>query len=175
MSSASRDKLGIYCENSNIELVILYSDEGEVVDGVYQSTKIKGRAILWRNCTINGEKVDFMDRIYTVKESDTELFKQYAEKEGFFYKTNQGYGGGNISNGNRTINNSEIVCDLEKSDFDSYPYMDTMYCIDVENNKAANNSEISGLNKDRIRYCQRTDGTWEGDGEEDSFGDDDDF
>lgn len=174
MSSASRDKLAIYCENSNIELVILYSDEGEVVDGVYQSNKIKGRAIIWRNCTINGEKVDFMDRIYTVYESDTELFKQFAEKEGLFYKTNQGYAGRDISNGARTINKPEIVCDLEKSDFNMYPYMDTMYCIDVENNKAANDNDINGLNDDRIRYCQHTDGTWEGYGEDSSYGDEED-
>ena len=174
MSSASRDKLAIYCENENIELVILYSDEGEIVDDVYQSTKIKGRAILWRNCTINGEKVDFMDRIYTTYESDTELFKQFAEKEGFFYKTNQGWGGQTISNGTRNIERPQIVCDLNKADFDMYPYMDTMYCIDVENNKAANNDNISGLNEDRIRYCQHTDGTWEGYGEDDSYGERDD-
>jgi hypothetical protein len=174
MSSASRDKLAIYCENSNIELVILYSDEGEVVDGVYQSNKIKGRAILWRNCTINGEKVDFMDRIYTTYESDTELFKQFAEKEGLFFKTNQGYAGRDISNGARTINKPDIVCDLEKSDFNMYPYMDTMYCIDVENNKAANDNDINGLSEDRIRYCQHTDGTWEGYGEDSSYGDEED-
>ncbi len=174
MKSASRTKLAIYCDNENVELVILYSDEGEVVDGVYQSNKIKGRAILWRNCTVNGEKVDFMDRIYTAYESDTELFKQFAEKEGFFYKTNQGYGGRDISNGSRTITRPDIVCDLDRAEFDMYPYMDTMYCIDVENNKAANDSDIEGLNEDRIRYCQHTDGTWEGYGEDDSYGDGDD-
>ena len=64
--------------------------------------------------------------------------------------------------------------DLNKADFDMYPYMDTMYCIDVENNKAANNDNISGLNEDRIRYCQHTDGTWEGYGEDDSYGERDD-
>jgi hypothetical protein len=68
----------------------------------------------------------------------------------------------------------EIVCDLEKSDFNMYPYMDTMYCIDVENNKAANDNDINGLSDDKIRYCQHTDGTWEGYGEDSSYGDEED-
>lgn len=171
MSSASRSKLAIYCNNSNVSLVILYDDEGEIIDGVYQSNKIKGRAILWKDCNINGEIATFMDRIYTTFESDTELFKQFAEKEGFFFKTNQGYGGQSISNGTRTIDRPVIVCSLNESDLSSYPYMDTMCYVDIDNNKCSNDSDnLEG----RHRYCQDTGGGWEGPGDEDHESDDDD-
>jgi hypothetical protein len=171
MSSASRSKLSIYCNNVNVSLVILYDDAGEVVDGKYTSNKIKGRAILWKNCDINGEVATFMDRIYTTFESDTELFKQFAEKEEFFFKTNQGYGGQSISNGTRTIDRPDIICNLNESDFGMYPYMDTMYCVDVENNKCSNDNDSLG---DRVRFCQHTDGTWEGADEEEGDRDEDD-
>ena len=171
MSSASRSKLAIYCNNSNVNLVILYDDEGEIVDGKYTSNKIKGRAVLWKDCNINGEVATFMDRIYTSYESDTELFKQFAEKEGFFFKTNQGYGGQSISNGTRTIDRPAIVCSLDESDLSSYPYMDTMCYVDIDNNKCSNDSDnLEG----RHRYCQDTGGGWEGPGDEDADRDDDD-
>ena len=175
MSSASRNKLSIYCNNANVSLVILYDDAGEVIDGVYQSNKIKGRAILWKNCDINGEVATFMDRIYTTFESDTELFKQFAEKEEFFFKTNQGYGGQSISNGTRTIDRPGIVCSLEESDLSSYPYMDTMCHVDISNNKCSNNSDDL---RGRVRYCQDTGGGWSGADEsdgDDDYDDDDDF
>ena len=171
MTSASRSKLAIYCNNANVNLVILYDDEGEIVDGKYTSNKIKGRAVLWKDCNINGEVATFMDRIYTSYDSDTELFKQFAEKEGFFFKTNQGYGGQSISNGTRTIDRPEIVCSLDESDLSSYPYMDTMCYVDIDNDKCSNDSDnLEG----RHRYCQDTGGGWEGPGDEDFEGDDDD-
>ena len=66
-------------------MVILYSDDGEIKNGKYISSRIKGRAILW-DAKINNENVKFMDRIYTTKDNDVELFKQYAEKNGYWYK-----------------------------------------------------------------------------------------
>jgi hypothetical protein len=174
MSSASRSKLSIYCNNDNVSLVILYDDAGEVVDGKYTSNKIKGRSILWKICDISGEFATFMDRIYTTFESDTELFKQFAEKEEFFFKTNQGYGGQSISNGVRTIDRPQIVCSLDESDLSSYPYMDTMCYVDIDNNKCSNHSDnLEG----RHRYCQDTGGGWEGpgdgDADRDEYDDDD--
>jgi hypothetical protein len=47
-----------------------------------------------------------------------------------------------------------------------------MYCVDVENNKCSNDNDSLG---DRVRYCQHTDGTWEGADEEEGDGDDDDW
>ena len=171
MVSASKTKLSIYTNNDNVNLVILYDDNGELNDGKYTSNKIKGRAVLWRNCNVNGEVCDFMDRIYTAVASDEELFKQFAEKEGFFYKTYQGYGHRDITNGERTITRPDIVCNLNESDFSMYPYMDTMYCVDIENNKCSNDNDSLG---DRVRYCQHTDGTWEGADEDEGEGDEDD-
>jgi len=172
MAEVAKTYFNIYVKNPNVKMVILYDDNGELNDGKYTSNKIKGRAVLWRNCNVNGEVCDFMDRIYTAVASDEELFKQFAEKEGFFYKTYQGYGHRDITNGERTITRPDIVCNLNESDFSMYPYMDTMYCVDVENNKCSNDNDSLG---DRVRYCQHTDGTWEGADEDEGESDDDDW
>jgi hypothetical protein len=47
--------------------------------------KISGRAIIW---TLDDGMV-FMDRVYTVNDSDVELFKMYAKQKGWAYKYGQ--------------------------------------------------------------------------------------
>ena len=119
---------------------------------------------------------DYASRIETVQQQLFGYHDQHTAFTGSNIQTTFPIETITIPNQNqqRNIERPQIVCDLNKADFDMYPYMDTMYCIDVENNKAANNDNISGLNGDRIRYCQHTDGTWEGYGEDDSYGERDD-
>ena len=65
--------LGIYTQNSQASLLILLSEEDE--------TKITGRAILWEMEPYEiSTKV--MDRIYTIKTADEQLFKEWAIKNG---------------------------------------------------------------------------------------------
>ena len=86
MSEASEDMLAIYSDNPQVcKLVIKYSDNGSIVDGKYKSSKIVARALLWT--TTNGEK--FLDRVYTIDASDEELFKKYAETNGWWCKNSQ--------------------------------------------------------------------------------------
>ena len=85
-------------------------------------------------------------------------------------------GGQSISNGTRTIDRPAIICSLNESDLSSYPYMDTMCYVDIDNDKCSNDSDnLEG----RHRYCQDTGGGWEGPGDEDAdrddYDDDDDF
>jgi hypothetical protein len=137
MSNVDSEYLNIYSRNSNISMIILYSDTGYIENGVYISKEIKGRALLW-DCEIDGEKSIFMDRIYTKDDSDVELFKQYANRNGFWYKIEQSMEPKcEISNGS-IEKKSKIKVDLEKVDFDYYPYMDTLCYIDLSNNIATN-------------------------------------
>ena len=57
----------IYTENTDkVSMIILMSEE--------DPTKICGRAILW----LDDKRRRFMDRIYTIRNSDILLFKEYC-------------------------------------------------------------------------------------------------
>ena len=48
--------------------------------------KLLGRALVWKT-----DKGLFMDRVYTINDSDIELFKRYAQKKKWLYKDKQTY------------------------------------------------------------------------------------
>lgn len=127
----------IYTDNPQVSMVILYGDEGSVVDGKYTDKKIKGRAILW-DCKIDGSPAKFMDRIYTTFDNDVELFKQYAEKNGWFYKKRQSMEPGEeITNGSSS-RKATIEVKLDDADFEYYPYCDTICYINSDTGTACN-------------------------------------
>ena len=131
MAEVDSGYFDIYVRNSNVSLVILYSDDGKIEGDKYISNKIKGRAILW-DAIIDGTPSKFMDRIYTMHDSDVELFKQFAEKQGFWYKRNQNMNQDeSITNGS-TTKQSRIKVVLEDGDFREYPYLDTMSYLNDE-------------------------------------------
>ncbi len=107
---------GIYVNNPNqVKLCILKNDEGD---------KIKGRALVWK--LSRPKDVIFMDRIYTCEDADVNLFVEYAKQQGWATKKTQSYRGDDLlmSDG---ILKKEIVLEveLENTDFNRYPYMDT--------------------------------------------------
>lgn len=92
----------IYVKNPEVcSLLIMRSDSNP--------EKIIGRSLLWQ--LKDGNK--FQDRIYTIKDSDKELFSEWADKNGYetydsFYKT--------------------MYVQLGNHDYEKYPYMDTFVC-----------------------------------------------
>lgn len=134
MAEVDSDYFDIYTSNPQVSLVILYSDDGTIQGDKYTATTIKGRAILW-DATINNQPGKFMDRIYTTHDSDVELFKQFAEKNGWWYKRSQSMEPSErITNGSNTIE-ARIKVELSHSDFEYYPYCDTMcYLNDANGN-----------------------------------------
>ena len=125
MAEVDSNYFKIYTDNPNVSLVILYGDDGKIEGDKYTADKIKGRAILW-NCVIDGTPGKFMDRIYTMQDSDVELFKQFAEKQGFWCKRNQNMDQEESITDGKTTKKSRIKVILEDSDFYEYPYLDTM-------------------------------------------------
>ena len=169
MAEAEDGWLDIYSENPEVSLVILYDDYGNINDGKYKSDKIKGRAILW-NCKINGKDAKFMDRIYTTFDSDVELFKQYAEKNGFYYKKSQTMSPDeNITNGTDS-SRATIICKVTNADYSYYPYMDTLCYININDDIIGNSTSAvdpDGNYSDDyndsdgpIRVARTTDGCW---------------
>ena len=156
MSEVDSDYFDIYTQNPQVSLVILYDDNGQVQEGKYTSTKIKGRAILW-DAELSGQKEMFMDRIYTTYDSDVDLFKQFAQKNGWFYKNSQSMiPRENITNGS-VISRPEIIVKLDEANFEYYPYCDTM-CFCYPNSNELRNTQDDD---DRsIRVLRSTEGEY---------------
>lgn len=106
--------LGIYSKNPNKCKLLILKNEDE---------KIKGRALIWM-LSEPKDKI-FMDRVYTNNDSDVGLFINYARKEGWLYKDQQKYGETDIvEDGKKRDVKMHIV--LDDTDFDRYPYVDTL-------------------------------------------------
>ena len=86
-------------------------------------SKIKGRALVWK---LDDGKT-FMDRIYTHDDSDVDLFRQYATKNGWYYKRhNQSTSSGEAIGPDGDPTNLNLVVTLKKINWDHYPYLDTL-------------------------------------------------
>lgn len=110
--------LNIYVENpEKISLIIFMSKD-------LDSDKISGRALLWSD---NRDR-KFMDRIYTNNDADEEIFKEYAKKHGYLYKSKQSFKYHELLlNGNAVSSPDDIVnVELKPEYYESYPYMDTI-------------------------------------------------
>jgi len=140
MAEVDSSYFDIYVYNPSVcKLVILYSDKGQLVGGKWESNKIKGRALLWT--TDQGDI--FMDRIYYNYESDVDLFKQYADKNDWWYKRSQDSDSDFTAQKGSQTKNPKYTVSLSKSRFDAYPYVDTLTYIDFDGKKLSN--ERSGM------------------------------
>lgn len=143
MADVDSDYFNIYCNNQQVSLVILYSDDGKIEGQKFTSEKIKGRAILW-DCLIDNTPAKFMDRIYTTHDSDVELFKQFAEKNGWWYKKSQSMEPREPITDGRTSKEANIIVKLDYSDFYHYPYLDTMCYLNEGNGNLYNYEKGQG-------------------------------
>ncbi len=171
----------LYSDNPDkISMLILYDDEGTIGnidlfgEGKYTSKKIKGRALLWNikgSCGFT-EDTYFIDRIYTAHDSDISLFIEYANNNGMWHK------GCQSSDWNFTIVNknqsksASIIINLKETDYDYYPYCDSMTFVNTNTNLISNEkSEI-----DAHRILRSTCGSYEtGGDDEDCDEDEDDY
>lgn len=138
----------IYAKNKSVSMLIYYSDDVKIIEvngeKKYTSDKISGRSLIWQ-CEIDGHKGIFMDRVYTREDSDVELFKKYAQYRGWWYKEYQNsecdfY----LTNGIEEKNNPKIIVNLDKKDFDLYPYLDTLCYLSGEEKKLSNREDAFG-------------------------------
>jgi hypothetical protein len=96
-----QDFFDIYVKNPEVcQLLILKPDDDK--------DKIKGRALVWK--LTDGEY--YMDRIYTINDSDKILFQDYA-------RVNK------INNSYDVSVNSKLEVKLGEHSYQKYPYMDT--------------------------------------------------
>ena len=116
----------IYTENPDVcKMLILLEDD-----------KLIGRALVWKLNSIKIYGKDpaqdswFMDRQYTIKDSDVEKFRNYAKEKGWIYKSSNNH----HSFSNVTIEGEEKNATLEvqvkATNYGRYPYMDTFRRFD---------------------------------------------
>ena len=116
----------IYTENPDVcKMLILIEDD-----------KLIGRALVWKLNSIKIYGKDpaqdswFMDRQYTIKDSDVEKFRNYAKEKGWIYKSSNNH----HSFTNVTIEGEEKNATLEvqvkATNYGRYPYMDTFRRFD---------------------------------------------
>lgn len=111
----------IYTENPDVcKMLILLEDD-----------KLIGRALVWKLSSIKiygkepAQDSWFMDRQYTIKDSDVEKFRNYAKEKGWIYKSSNNH----HSFSNVTIEgeekNAALEVQVKATNYGRYPYMDT--------------------------------------------------
>lgn len=129
-----------YSMNSDkIKMVVLYGDNKD---------KIYGRAILW---DIDDPNIKLLDRIYTVNDSDQNLFIKLANKKGWFYKKTQGFEEEYIVSPDGKASKLNCKIHLKDVDYNYYPYLDTFYFFDKKYKYITNNKKEFRDNKYTVK------------------------
>ena len=144
MAEADSTWLEPYTQNDTVSLVIFKAVEDEDM--------IVGRAILWE--CLDGKKV--MDRIYTNNDSDVELFRQYAQENGWWYKLNNNSSARIDSVGPEGQDEVLSVEVQLKKNHKNFPYMDTMKYYYPSTGILTNSRKPTGF----FYYLEDTDGEW---------------
>lgn len=139
-----QEYFSIYVDNPEVcQLLILKSD--------YDSSKITGRALVWK--LENGDY--FMDRIYFSKDSEVNLFIEFAKSNGWVYKSSQGIGSVLLDG---DIYTKVLKVKLINFDFEEYPYVDTLFYLHEDGTlttkKSSKFKELRSTDGDFIAGCQ---------------------
>lgn len=130
---ARKKFFNIYTQNPEVcKLLVLLEND-----------KVIGRSLIWK---LEKNNVDdnieyFMDRQYTIEQSDVIKFTNYAKENGWAYKTyNNHHSYSNITYLGKEMN-CEMVTKVEKKNYDEYPYMDTFKRFDPKTGELFNDIE----------------------------------
>lgn len=121
----NRGNLGNSCMNDCSEYLDIYVDSPDVCSllCLYENNLIVGRAILW----INKEGDKLMDRIYTMHDSDVEVFRNWSNSHGYYYKGMNNSGLQSRFRNSKGILDKQNIIKLSKklSSYSNFPYLDT--------------------------------------------------
>lgn len=151
--------IDFYVKNEKVSMLILKDREDD--------TKIIGRALIWK--LDKPEDRTFMDRVYTVDQSDVEMFIDYAKKQEWLYKFRQNMDNNEYIVDTKTGEKGKPVMFIDEvvdSDDDEYPYLDTMKYFDRTDDILTNHTEV--LSNDYITL-EGTYGEYQGEGGQYSY------
>jgi hypothetical protein len=118
MASAPKSFFQIYVKNPEVCKLVILKDP-------LNQNKILGRALLWQ---LSSPEIMYMDRIYTTKPSDVVLFREFAKKNGWSYKSkNNNDDSAEVvdANGSR-IDYHLLEVVIKPLNYTKYPYLDTL-------------------------------------------------
>lgn len=117
MIGKDKSYFDLYVKNDDVVSMLVMESDG----------KILGRALLW---TLRDGNI-FMDRVYTITDSDAVIFENYAIKKGYYYRNNSGNSDVKIYfNGKKST--KKLIVDLDNFKFKKYPYLDTLCYLNDE-------------------------------------------
>ena len=105
----------IYMDNPEVCRMLVLLEDDLVI----------GRALIWKLETSDNGAEYFLDRQYTIKESDVEKFRTYAIENGWSYKTYNNHtnlGSVTYNDESKTI---EMSVKVKKNSYGEFPYVDT--------------------------------------------------
>lgn len=138
MSTNNSSNFDIYVDNPEVCRMLI------LLDMSTNGSKILGRALIWK-ISSDVDELDgkyFMDRQYTVKDSDVFKFINYAERNGWAYK-NSAYSVDVVLDGEE-YKYPEMSVSINDNDYDSYPYVDT-FRLFIKDDSILSNSEIEQI------------------------------
>ena len=118
MANSPASFFEIYTSNPDVcQLLILKTEDGQ---------KIKGRALVWK--LAGPQEITYMDRVYTHDDSDVELFRQYAAKNGWYRKPNNNHAVDEymITPEGTSVRLGSLYVKVGKGGYSRYPYLDTL-------------------------------------------------
>ena len=123
-----------------------------ILKDIKDESLIRGRALVWKLDT--PENRVFMDRIYTVYDSDINLFINYAKENKWLYKNRQNYETTEIVDSiDGGVSKIQLKVNGIKPNYE-YPFMDTLCYYDDE--KLSN--DVTGLDAEGLKQLHDTDG-----------------
>jgi hypothetical protein len=128
--------LEMYVNNPDLVNMLILKDDVE---------KLRGRALVWY-LTYPENRI-YMERIYTINDSDVELYKRYAREQGWLYKTRQTYGyQHNIVDGKTNEElyweNFPMRVQLKRKPVNYFPYLDTLCVYNSETGVISNEGKL---------------------------------
>lgn len=110
-----------------------------MLQGPGQSARLRGRALLWQDArTPSGTTIRFMDRIYSVYDSDVFQFKKWAADNGYITKAYQNSKSIDLFEVGDDLLHLGISVSLSVHELEYYPYMDTLRFYDRETGTVRN-------------------------------------
>lgn len=142
----------IYTQNPDLcKLLVLIEDN-----------KLIGRALVWKVHTFDNDKINtewFMDRQYTIEDSDVIKFKNYADEKGWAYKTNNNHFSLRQITFKDAVYNVEMQVKLGDKNYTKFPYMDTFRRYDPEKHILYNDDNDDSVNEGQY-ILDSTDGSY---------------
>jgi hypothetical protein len=141
--------LGNSCMAHKVGLFDIYIDNPDVCKLLIlvEDDKLVGRALVWKLESISTNKKEtaqnwFMDRQYTIKDSDSEKFKDYAREKGWYYKTYNNHHSLDSVIVDGEEKRAEMKVLVKSINYKKYPYMDTFKRFDPNDGTLYNDDDM---------------------------------